>query len=101
MKSFRFIFAVALLTALIARASFAATTRPTSVIIQESCVTAECHANVKKFTIVHGPVSADTCDACHQLVSAQLHTFSFRAAGTDLCTYCHEFSTAGLATVHK
>lgn len=74
---------------------------PTTAIAEASCVTSECHAKIKQFAVLHGPIAADSCDACHQLADAGKHTFTIRATGAELCTYCHEFSVKGLAVVHK
>jgi len=50
--------------------------KPTTVIASENCVTAECHVNVKKSRVTHGPVASNTCDACHQLTDAKQHRFA-------------------------
>jgi predicted CXXCH cytochrome family protein len=92
------IFIAVLTTPFVSRADVA---RPTVPIAPANCVTSECHLNVKNFPVLHGPVAADSCDACHLLADPLRHTFTLRANGADLCTYCHEFSVEGLAVVHK
>ena len=79
-------------TALAAPASKPA--KPTEAVDVANCVTAECHANVKDYKVLHGPVSNNTCDACHKLTDARAHTFQLTRQNADLCTYCHEFDTA-------
>jgi predicted CXXCH cytochrome family protein len=64
-------------------------------------VTAECHAQVKAYQVLHGPVAAGTCDACHRLTSAKAHTFEVARQKEELCTYCHEFDTGALPVVHQ
>jgi predicted CXXCH cytochrome family protein len=76
-------------------------TRPTTFIEPRDCVTAECHANIKSFKVIHAPVAADSCEVCHQTDNIAAHTFTTRTSGADLCTYCHEFSTEGMPVVHK
>ena len=96
--------AISLLVGLLARGAFAQpvpVTRPSEPIDPRHCVTAECHAQVKQFAVVHAPVSSDTCDACHESTDAFAHKFAIRRDKAELCTHCHEFSTAGLPVVHK
>ncbi len=75
--------------------------RPTYDVESSGCVTSECHADVKAYPILHGPVIINTCDACHKLTSAKAHTFEPARQKADLCTYCHEFDTGMLPVVHK
>ncbi|MBI5154507.1 tetratricopeptide repeat protein [Candidatus Poribacteria bacterium] len=75
--------------------------RPTELIEAANCVTSECHSEVEKYAITHGPVAVRTCDACHQLTSAINHTFEPTREKAELCTYCHEFDTGFLPVVHK
>ena len=54
--------------------TYAATpsTRPTTAIPREGCVTAECHANVKNFKVLHGPVGELlTRDKIEELLSLE------------------------------
>jgi predicted CXXCH cytochrome family protein len=96
----------AILLLLIAAASEAAPTtakvaRPTEAIGQAGCVRAECHADIRNYAVVHGPVGVNACDACHALTDAEAHTFRLTRAKSDLCTYCHDFDVSGMPVVHK
>ncbi len=75
--------------------------RPTHEVDPAGCVTPECHANVTAYKVLHGPVAANTCDACHKLTSAKAHTFELKRQKAELCTYCHEFDTGVMPVVHK
>jgi len=66
--------------------------KPTSP--QETCVTAECHAEYGKKAFVHGPVGLGDCTACHKPLSSEEHTWQFERKGRDLCEYCHLEQTA-------
>ncbi|WP_428937943.1 cytochrome c3 family protein [Fontivita pretiosa] len=78
-----------------------ATTRPSGVIEPKDCVSSQCHANIKASKLLHGPVAADACDACHQLVDPATHKFGLWREQAELCTYCHEFDVADMPVVHK
>jgi predicted CXXCH cytochrome family protein len=78
-----------------------ATDRPTEAVEPKDCVTAECHADIKSAKVLHGPVAASACDACHELTDPAAHTFTIARAGADLCTYCHEFTVTTFPVVHK
>lgn len=82
-------------------ATAAPATRPSDPVPMRDCVTAECHAEIKRFSVVHAPVASDTCDACHESTDAFAHTFALRREKAEMCTHCHEFSLAGLPVVHK
>jgi predicted CXXCH cytochrome family protein len=75
--------------------------RPTYEVEPANCVTSECHADIKAYPILHGPVIINTCDACHKPTGAKAHTFELARQKADLCTYCHEFNTGMLPVVHK
>ncbi len=75
--------------------------RPTVAVDPGNCVTAECHSDIKGYQMIHGPVVADDCDACHVLTSAEDHTFDLWRQEKELCTYCHEFDTGLLPVVHE
>lgn len=62
---------------------------PTTIIPREGCVTAECHPGIKQYAQLHGPVRVNGCDACHELTSAQTHTFKNTRDRHDICTLCH------------
>ncbi len=75
--------------------------RPTYEVEPAGCVTSDCHADVKAYSVLHGPVVANTCNACHKLTSVKAHTFELARQKAELCTYCHEFDTGMLPVVHK
>lgn len=75
--------------------------RPTTVIPFKDCVTSECHAKVKDFPQVHGPVNVNACDACHTLEDAALHSFKLSRTPEQTCTFCHQMDTSGAKFVHK
>lgn len=81
--------------------AWGAATRPTEAIAPGSCVTADCHAQIKSFRVLHGPVNVDACDTCHRLTEAKSHTFEQTRGDTELCTFCHQMETGGAAVVHK
>ena len=65
-------------------------TPPTEDVPLESCATAQCHGAVKNFTVVHGPVNTDGCDACHTLTDAAAHEYELAEDETELCASCHD-----------
>lgn len=75
--------------------------RPTEAISEASCVTSECHANIKSYPALHGPVNVNTCNACHKLLDAKQHTYELLRQKSELCTFCHEFNTGDMPIVHK
>ena len=75
--------------------------KPTTAVDAKNCVTAECHANVKEYKVVHGPVNVNACDACHKLTDAATHTYTLARDKTQICTFCHKIDTAGKQVVHK
>jgi predicted CXXCH cytochrome family protein len=74
--------------------------RPTVAVAPEGCVTADCHAGVKQFAVLHGPVNVNGCDACHTLSDAAAHTFTLARPKAELCTFCHQVDLAA-PVVHK
>lgn len=85
----------------LSQAAAAPATKPSAAMEWKSCVTAECHANVKKQKVLHGPVNVDACDACHKVEDAKQHTFSLIRGKTETCTFCHKVDTGNKAVVHK
>jgi predicted CXXCH cytochrome family protein len=81
--------------------SNASVAKPTVVIAPANCVTSQCHATVKSFKVVHGPVNVNSCDACHNLVDAKVHRFELSRAKADLCTFCHQTMKPNDKFVHK
>jgi predicted CXXCH cytochrome family protein len=75
--------------------------RPTKPVDPRSCVTAECHADVKQRQVLHGPVNVNACEACHTSVDPIKHTFKPTREGGALCTFCHEITIPQGAVVHK
>ena len=65
-----------------------ATTKPTT--LREDCTHAGCHDSRTKHKVLHAPVDAGECTSCHELVSAETHTYKFVAEGKALCEECHE-----------
>lgn len=75
--------------------------KPTEAVELAGCVTAECHVAVKDFKFLHGPVNANTCDACHKLLDPKAHTYELVRQKAELCTFCHEFNTGAMPVVHQ
>ena len=75
--------------------------KPTTEIKPESCVTADCHANVKDHKVLHGPVNVNACDACHTLVDAKAHTYKLAREKAETCTFCHVIEVPEGATLHE
>ena len=75
--------------------------KPTAAVARESCVTAQCHADVKNYKVLHGPVNVNACDACHKSVDPAKHTFELARSKTETCTFCHQIDTKAAAVVHK
>ncbi|MHC4994525.1 MAG: cytochrome c3 family protein [Planctomycetota bacterium] len=61
--------------------------KPTSVT--DNCYTADCHAQIAEYPVIHGPVAQGKCDACHQYDQPAEHTFTLLESGQALCTGCH------------
>ena len=75
--------------------------KPTGPVARDGCVTAECHADVKQFKVLHGPVNVNACDACHKPVDEAAHTFQLARNKTETCTFCHQVDTHNDPIVHK
>lgn len=75
--------------------------KPHEAIGQQGCVREECHASIRAYAVVHGPVGVNACDACHELTDAESHTFKFAREKADMCTYCHETNYNAMPVVHK
>jgi predicted CXXCH cytochrome family protein len=85
----------------IASTAFGQAKKPTVAVPMASCVTAECHQNVKDYKVLHGPVNVNACDACHKLTSAADHKFELYRDKTATCTFCHKVDTTDMPVVHK
>ncbi len=64
-----------------------------------NCTVGGCHAEVKNFPVIHGPLAADACSGCHTVADAAKHTFSLARTGSDMCLFCHEQQKGSI--VHK
>lgn len=73
---------------------------PTSAVPLASCVTSQCHADVKDYKIVHGPVNVNACDACHKLSDEKNHKFVLARPKEQICTFCHKMELSA-PVVHK
>ena len=63
--------------------------KPTGPLPKDaSCVTAECHATLASANYVHGPVSTNSCNSCHEDDTGN-HTYPLKRKGNDGCTFCH------------
>jgi predicted CXXCH cytochrome family protein len=95
---------VAMLTLAFASAASAQTTKPakpTAAVANASCVTSECHKDVKDYKVIHGPVNVNACDACHKLEDAKQHKFTLYRSKAETCTFCHKVEIADMPVVHK
>ena len=62
------------------------------------CTSSGCHADLIKTKVVHAPVAAKECDACHQPDFGELsrvagtgpHKFTWAAEQNELCYECHD-----------
>lgn len=54
-----------------------------------SCVTTDCHGDVKESRHLHGPVNLGQCSPCHEPIDGR-HVFKPADLGPDLCKTCHE-----------
>ena len=75
--------------------------KPTTAIPEANCVTAACHAGVKQYKVVHGPVNVNACSACHKTIDPVQHTFALTREKKDICTFCHKLEITGMPVVHK
>ncbi|HVT88698.1 MAG TPA: cytochrome c3 family protein [Tepidisphaeraceae bacterium] len=92
---------ILIFTAFFSVSSYGQTTKPSRVMPMPSCVTSQCHAEVKEYKVVHGPVNVNACDACHKLVDPKEHKFELSRDKTATCTFCHQVDTSNKAVVHK
>jgi predicted CXXCH cytochrome family protein len=75
--------------------------KPHDSVGNQGCVRDECHADIRRFAVLHGPVAANTCDACHELTDAESHKFKLAREKAELCTFCHEFDLSAMPIIHK
>jgi len=78
------------------QASFPAPSMPEgkkaqSIVLQESCITASCHADFAKKKYIHEPASdGELCTGCHEMPEEGKHSFKLVAEGAELCYGCHD-----------
>jgi len=75
--------------------------KPNTAVAADTCVSAGCHADVKNYKVVHGPVNVNGCAACHKLVDEKEHKFELARNKTETCTFCHKLDIATDPVVHK
>lgn len=75
--------------------------KPTTEIPRAGCVTSECHADVKDYAFLHGPMFVNACDACHTLTSAVDHTFELIRTPENLCSFCHTLDLSDAEYLHE
>lgn len=73
---------------------------PNHAVAAKDCVTSECHANVKDYKVLHGPVNVNACDACHKLTDEKAHKFTMLRSAQETCTFCHKMDLSQ-PVVHK
>lgn len=77
-----------------------AVARPTEAVPAGGCVTSDCHASVKQFKVLHGPVNVNACEACHTPADPKAHTFTLSQNKNELCLFCHQIEQPAGSTVH-
>lgn len=60
---------------------------PTNRVL--NCTTSGCHHEQMSFQILHGPVAAGFCSACHEFSDPAAHRFELKRQGAALCSFCH------------
>ena len=55
----------------------------------KSCTEDGCHTEVGDYAVLHGPLNAGECAACHLYADVVKHTFRVPRQGNDLCLFCH------------
>ena len=67
------------------------------------CVTADCHTLLGRGKVVHAPVAAGECVACHKVAAPHTGEVGLElvAAGRDLCLNCHADPAKGQSFVHS
>ncbi len=74
---------------------------PAERVARDSCVTAECHADVKSFEHLHGPVYVNACDSCHVLTDVASHEYELARPAEEICVFCHVVETPEDMLVHE
>ena len=65
--------------------------RPTTQT--KSCMDDGCHAEVREYAVLHGPLNAGGCAGCHEYEDTPKHTFRMTRQGNDLCLFCHKIES--------
>ena len=73
----------------------------------ESCTDSGCHADIKKFEVLHAPVDSDECTTCHMIDDEEQHAknpaqfkeFTSPAEDGPVCLMCHD-DVSGKAFIH-
>lgn len=60
---------------------------PTARVL--NCTTSGCHHKETSFQVLHGPVAAGFCSACHEYTEPAIHQFQLKRQGAALCSFCH------------
>jgi predicted CXXCH cytochrome family protein len=69
--------------------SSASPPRAKPTVANDDCTSSDCHANLLKRKVLHGPVSTGKCLECHKYEDATQHRFKPLAAPNQGCTSCH------------
>jgi len=101
MKRIYYIFALLMMSGMARAAPTTLPAKPNTVIAPANCVTSECHADVKQYKVVHGPVNVNACEACHKATDVTKHEFALARPKAETCTFCHQIETVGMPVVHK
>lgn len=75
--------------ALILATSVGDAAKSTDIKLGKTCVTSECHGDIKAAAFLHGPVNLTQCEPCHIPIENR-HEFRAAARGPALCQTCHE-----------
>lgn len=62
--------------------------KPTTEV--DTCITEECHAEHTAKPVIHDPVTEGSCEACHETVDIQEHSYKLTAQEPALCMQCHD-----------
>jgi predicted CXXCH cytochrome family protein len=54
-----------------------------------NCTTSGCHSEQMSHQVLHGPVAAGFCSACHEYTEPTTHEFQLKRQGASLCSFCH------------
>ena len=92
--------ALALLAGVLVPAGRAQTVDPSQIQLGPTCITSECHADLRESEFLHGPVNLGQCAPCHEPINNR-HVFQpMPALMSESCYTCHE-QVAPQAHVHQ